>query len=141
MGTHHELPGGNSVEVRDPATVTYRARKPLIMPHERLQKAYRDALTPKEMPASPRPLAEGEEAAPIEIEVTEGLLDDSDSLTVNLAIALVESWTFGDAPTTADDVLDIPALCLDALDAILMDYFPKLFMLPKPDGEEHPTTP
>lgn len=135
MSERHELPDGGWVELRDPRSVTYRQRKPLVLPYERLAQAFRDAATPTEMPASPKPGKKAPEPV-VRIEVNEAIIDDSESVTVALALALVESWSFGDPPKTADDVLDLPAVTLDALDAILTDELPKLFLDRSPSTDD-----
>lgn len=127
MTTRHEMQDGAWVEVRDPRMVTYRQRKPLVMPYERLSRAFRRASEPTSMPASPQP---GDTSAPdvVRIEVNDQMLDDGEAMTVCLALALVDSWSFGPPPTTADDVLNLPAVALDELDSILLDYLPRIFL-------------
>ncbi len=142
--TRHQLPDDQWVEVRDPRAVTYRQRKPLVVPYERLRRAYRDALTPAEMPSSPKPLAAGEEPEPVRVTlvVDTDLVDDNEQVTVNLALALVEAWSFGPPPTTADDVLDLPGTVFDELDAVLWGYLPSLFMNTSVSSDEKsPTRP
>jgi hypothetical protein len=147
-----ELPGGNFAELRDPATVSERHRRPVARAMARLSEdawvmlQRKDAAVQRAKEAGDAEdwvrhltTSEGEPIKALKFsEADVDTLNEANDLAI---VALVASWSF---PTdiTLDNVLDLPNPAYDRLREVVGELTLQMFPNFRPDPSEgSPTEP
>ena len=133
-----ELPGNDWAELRDPATLTERQRRPVRAAVMAMSTgAMAASIDAAEATTADQAIAVAQAVTPADLAV---MVEVNDLV----AVAMIEAWSFGEPPTSADALLDLPGGTYDLLVAAVAEHMPAFMGVdttPTKPGEMSPTEP